>query len=328
MRTPLTEKYKESSIVMTFDQTRARLNGAITALVTPFKDGEVDMKGLERLLHWQIGEGINGLAPCGTTGEAPTLSWEERLDIIALCVKVAGGKIPVIAGTGTNNTETTIAFSSAAEAFGADAILIVTPYYNRPSQEGIVRHFEAVARRVRIPIIVYNVPARTGVDLTLETLERLAQFPTIVGVKDATGDLARQSSLPAVLRRRFICLSGHDSTSFGFNTMGGRGTISVLSNIAPRLCADMHQALRREDIHTARAIHHRLRPLIAALEFESNPVPVKYALHLALGLSPDVRLPLVSAEAGTARAIREALAALDDTSEGIPAAVTSARGRR
>jgi len=315
-------------MIMTFDQTRARLNGAITALVTPFKDGEVDMKGLERLLHWQIGEGINGLVPCGTTGEAPTLSWEERLDIIALCVKVAGGRIPVIAGTGTNNTETTIAFSSAAEAFGADAVLILTPYYNRPSQEGIVRHFEAVARRVRIPIIVYNVPARTGVDLTLETLERLAQFPAIVGIKDATGDLARQSSLPAVLRRRFICLSGHDSTSFGFNTMGGRGTISVVSNIVPRLCADMHDALRHDDIHAARAIHHRLRPLIAALELESNPVPVKYALHVALGLSPDVRLPLVSAEAGTARAIREALAALDDTGEGVPGQVAAAHGRR
>ena len=297
---------------MTFDQTRARLNGAITALPTPFKDGKVDLKGLERLVRWQIEQGINGLAPCGTTGEAPTLSLEERLDIIGLCVKLAGGRVPVIAGTGTNNTETTIAFSSAVEAFGADAALVVTPYYNRPNQEGIVRHFEAVARQVRIPIIVYNVPARTGVDLTLESLERLAQIPNIIGIKDATGDLARQSSLPAVLRRRFICLSGHDSTSFGFNTMGGRGTISVVSNIAPRLCADMHDALRRDDTHTARTIHHRLRPLIAALELESNPVSVKYALHLALGLSPDVRLPLVSAEAATAKAIREALAVLDD----------------
>ena len=303
---------------MTFDQTRARLNGAISALPTPFKDGDVDLKGLDRLIRWQIEEGINGLAPCGTTGEAPTLSWEERLDIIALCVKLAGGRVPVIAGTGTNNTETTIAFSSAAEAFGADAALIVTPYYNRPNQEGIVRHFEAVARYVKIPIIVYNVPARTGVDLTLESLERLAQIPNIVGIKDATGNLSRQSTLPAVLRRRFICLSGHDATAFGFNTMGGRGTISVVSNIAPRLAVDMHDALRRDDIHTARAIHHRLRPLIAALELESNPVPVKYALHVAMGLSPDVRLPLVPAEAETARAIREALVVLDDAGNEVP----------
>jgi len=162
------------------------------------------------------------------------------------------------------------------------------------------------------------VPARTGVDLTVGTLERLAQIPTVIGIKDATGDLNRQSTLPAVLRRRFICLSGHDATAFGFNTMGGRGTISVVSNIAPRLCVDMHDALRRDDIHTARAIHHRLRPLIAALELESNPVPVKYALHVAMGLSPDVRLPLVPAEAETARAIREALAILDDAGNEVP----------
>jgi len=303
---------------MTFDQTRACLNGVISALPTPFKNGDLDLKGLERLIRWQIEEGINGLAPCGTTGEAPTLSWAERLDIIALCVKLASGRVPVIAGTGTNNTETTIAFSSAAEAFGADAALIVTPYYNRPNQEGIVRHFEAVARQVRIPIVVYNVPARTGVDLTDETLGRLAQIPTIIGIKDATGDLSRQSTLPAVLRRRFICLAGHDATAFGFNTMGGRGTISVVSNIAPRLAVDMHDALRRDDIHTARAIHHRLRPLIAALELESNPVPVKYALHVAMGLSPDVRLPLVPAEAETARAIREALVVLDDAGNEVP----------
>lgn len=313
---------------MTSDRIRARLSGAITALVTPFKEGEVDLKGLERLLHWQIDAGINGLVPCGTTGEAPKLSWEERLDIVALCVKVAGGRVPVIAGTGTNNTESTIALSSAAEAFGADAALVVTPYYNRPSQEGIVRHFEAVARRVRIPIIVYNVPGRTGVDLSSETLERLAQIPTIVGIKDATGDLTRQSSLPAVLRRRFLCLSGHDSTSFGFNTMGGRGTISVVSNITPRLCADMHDALRRDDTHTARAIHYRLRPLIAALELESNPVPVKYALHVVLGLGPDVRLPLVSVEAATAKAIREALAALDDTGGELRQRVSAVCRRR
>jgi len=188
--------------------------------------------------------------PCGTTGEAPTLSWEERLDIIALCVKTAAGRVPIIAGTGTNSTETTIAFSTAAEAFGADAALIVTPYYNKPSQEGIFRHFEAVASKVRIPIIVYNVPARTGVDLSLETVERLAQIPTIVGIKDATGDVTgcpRSRGAEA----SFVCLSGHDATSFGFNTMGGRGTISVVSNIAPRLCVEMHDACRQGDQHTA-----------------------------------------------------------------------------
>ncbi|CAN7688614.1 4-hydroxy-tetrahydrodipicolinate synthase [Mesorhizobium caraganae] len=295
---------------MSPEQARSRLNGAMTALVTPFSNGEVDLPGLTTLLEWQIEQGINGLVPCGTTGEAPTLSWEERLDVIATCVKIAGGRVPVIAGTGTNSTEATIAFTSAAQAFGADAALIVTPYYNRPTQEGIFRHFEAVARKVSIPIIVYNVPGRTGVDLTVETLERLARIPAIVGVKDATGDLSRQSTLPAVLRRRFVCLSGHDSTAFGFNTMGGRGTISVLSNVVPRLYVEMHDALRRDDAHTASAIHHRLRPLIAALELESNPIPVKYALHLALGLNADVRLPLTSVEPQTAAAIRDAMLTL------------------
>lgn len=302
---------------MTPEQARTRLNGAMTALVTPFTDGEVDLKQLATLLRWQIEQGINGLVPCGTTGEAPTLSWEERLDITALCVKISAGRVPIIAGTGTNSTETTIAFSTAAEAFGADAALVVTPYYNRPSQEGIFRHFEAVAARVSIPIIVYNVPARTGVDLSLETIERLAQIPTIIGIKDATGDLSRVSCLPAVLRRRFICLSGHDATSFGFNTMGGRGTVSVLSNVAPRLCVEMHDACRQGDHHTARAIHRRLRPLIAALELASNPVPVKYALSLAMGISPDVRLPLTSVRPETETAIRQAMLTLNGSTTAV-----------
>lgn len=301
---------------MTPEQARMSLTGAMTALVTPFTGGEVDLEQLTRLVRWQIEQGVNALVPCGTTGEAPTLSWQERLDIIALCVKVAGGKVPVVAGTGTNSTEATIAFSTAAESFGADAALIVTPYYNRPSQEGIFRHFEAVAAKIRIPIIVYNVPARTGVDVSLETIERLAQIPAIVGIKDATGDVNRLSSLPAVLRRRFVFLSGHDATCFGFNTMGGRGTISVVSNVAPRLCVEMHDALRQGDHHTARDIHHRLRPLVAALELESNPVPIKYALSLVLGLSPDVRLPLVPVRAETETAVREAMLALNGNVSG------------
>ncbi len=292
---------------MTPEHARVRLHGAMTALVTPFSRGEVDLPGLTTLLEWQIEQGIDGLVPCGTTGEAPTLSWEERLDVIARCVKIASGRVPVIAGTGTNNTEATIAFTTAAEAFGADAALIVTPYYNRPTQEGIYRHFEAVARKVRIPIIVYNVPARTGVDLLPETIERLARLPTIIGIKDATGDLSRPSTLSAALGDRFIQFSGHDSTSFGFNTMGGRGTISVVANVAPRLCVEMHDACQAGDHHNAREIHHRLRPLIAALELESNPIPVKYALHLALGLSADVRLPLTPVRPETASAVRAAM---------------------
>lgn len=294
------------------EQARDRLKGAMTALVTPFHKGDVDLKGLTTLVRWQIEAGIDGLVPCGTTGETPTLSQEERLGVIRTCVEVAAGQIPVIAGTGTNDTATTIAFTRAAEALGADAALIVTPYYNKPTQEGIFRHFEAIARQVNIPIIVYNVPSRTGVDLLPPTVERLAEIPAIVGIKDATGDLARPLAYPASMRGRFLQFSGHDATAFGFNTMGGSGTISVVANVAPRLCAEMHDACRKGDHHKARQIHHRLRPLIAALELETNPIPVKYALQLVLGLNADVRLPLTPALPETRNAIRAAILALAD----------------
>ena len=251
---------------MTPEQAKVRLNGAITALVTPFRNGAVDFDSLATFVRWQIGQGINGLVACGTTGEAPTLSSKECLGVISACVKTAGGTVPVIAGAGSNNTETTIAFTLAAEAVGADAALIVTPYYNKPSQEGIFRHFEAIAYKVNIPIIVYNVPSRTGVDLLPQTLARLAALPNIIGIKDATGDLSRPPAIAALVGEEFMQFSGHDSTSFGFNTMGGRGTISLVSNVAPQMCVEMHAACRNGDHHTARAIHHRLRPLIAALE--------------------------------------------------------------
>ena len=295
---------------MTPDQAKSRLNGAITALVTPFHAGEVDLKGLTRLVRWQIEEGINGLVPCGTTGEAPTLSWEERLEIIGQCVRIASGRVPIIAGTGTSSTEATIGFTTAAESLGADAALIVTPYYNRPSQEGIFRHFEAIARKVKIPIIVYNVPARTGVDLLPQTIERLAQIPTIIGIKDATGDLSRPLAISALVGAHFLQFSGHDRTSLEFNTLGGRGTISVVANVAPRLCVEMHDACRRRDYQAARAIDDRLSPLVAALELDTNPVAVKYALHILRCLDPDVRLPLVPLLPQTAELVGRAMLAL------------------
>jgi 4-hydroxy-tetrahydrodipicolinate synthase len=292
---------------MTPDQAKIRIYGAITALVTPFHAGEVDLKGLTRLVRWQIEEGINGLVPCGTTGEAPTLSWEERLDIIGQCVRIASGRVPIIAGTGTSSTEATIGFATAAKSLGADAALIVTPYYNRPSQEGIFRHFEAIARKVKIPVIIYNVPARTAVDLLPQTIERLAEIPTIIGIKDATGDLSRPLAVSALVGDGFLQFSGHDSTSFGFNALGGRGTISVVANVAPRLCVEMHDACRNGDIHAATAIHHRLSPLIAALELDTNPVAVKCALNFLRGLDPDVRLPLVPLLPQTADLVRKAM---------------------
>ncbi|WP_332688228.1 4-hydroxy-tetrahydrodipicolinate synthase [Devosia sp.] len=296
---------------MNTDQLHHRLSGALSALVTPFRNGEVDLKSLAALIEWQVGEGINGLVPCGTTGEAPTLSWHERIAIIRCCVTIAAGHVPVIAGTGTNSTESTVAYTAAARDFRADAALIVTPYYNKPTQAGIVRHFETIAAKVDIPVIVYNVPARTGIDLTPATIELLAAIPNIVGFKDASGDLARQMTLAQKFGNRFIWLSGHDATAFGFNTMGGSGTISVVANVAPRLCVAMHDACRSGDPHRAREIHNRLRPLIAALELETNPVPVKHALHLMGKMSSDVRLPLVEVEPGTASAIRDALPVLD-----------------
>ncbi|PSJ65770.1 4-hydroxy-tetrahydrodipicolinate synthase [Kumtagia ephedrae] len=292
------------------EHIKSRLKGAMTALVTPFSKSEVDLDGLARLVRWQIDGGIDGLVACGTTGEAPTLSSEERLAVIRTCVDAAGGKVPVVAGTGSNGTDATIAATAAAEAAGADAALVVTPYYNKPTQEGLFRHFEAVARAVSIPIIAYNVPSRTGVDLLPATVERLADVPGIVGLKDATGDLSRPQRFPATLRDRFLLFSGHDATAFDFNTMGGSGTISVVANVAPRLCADMHEACRNGDHHRARMIHHSLRPMIAALEMETNPIPVKYALQLMLGLKADLRLPLTEALPETREAVRAAILAL------------------
>jgi len=292
---------------MSPDPRAPRMSGAMTALATPFTDGEVDYQGLESLVEWQIAMGIRGLVPCGTSGEASTLTWKERTAIISRCVEIAAGRVPVIAGTGTNDTATTVAMTAMAEALGADAALVVTPYYNRPSQEGIVRHFEAVALQGQIPIIVYNVPSRTGVDLMPATIERLAAIPGIIGIKDATGDLSRPMALSNLVGDRFIQLSGHDATALGFNMLGGSGTISVAANVAPRLCVAMDDACRQGDVRGAQAIQNRLWPLIAALERETNPIPLKYALHLLRGTSPDVRLPLTMATAETAMAVRLAL---------------------
>ncbi len=286
---------------------KSRLHGAITALVTPFRDGDVDFAALERLVEWQLSEGIGGLVVCGTTGEAPTLCWDERIAIIRRTVEVVGGKVPVIAGTGTNDTRATVAFTSAAASFGVDAALIVTPYYNRPTQEGIFRHFEVVANSVELPIIVYNVPSRTGVDLGLPTIRRLADLRGVIGLKDATGDLSRLLGLTNLLGSDFLQLSGHDATALGFCANGGHGTISVVSNIAPRICVQMHEAHRSGDVYRAKSASDQLRSLIAALELETNPAPAKYALHLLRGMSPEVRLPLVQVMPETASAIRDAL---------------------
>ncbi|KSV82846.1 MULTISPECIES: 4-hydroxy-tetrahydrodipicolinate synthase [unclassified Sinorhizobium] len=301
-----------------------RLDGAITALVTPFRDGKVDVAGLMSLVEWQIRHGISGIVACGTTGEAPTLSRTERTMVIERCVEVAERKIPVIAGTGTNSTETTIDLTAEAKALGADAVLIVAPYYSKPSQEGLYRHFEAVTRAVDLPVILYNVPARTGVDLTPRTLERLAELPGIVGIKDATGDIGWLLSMSAELKNRLRPLSGHDQTALPFNLCGGHGTISVASNVVPRLVVAMHQAITTGNTGAALAIHERIRPLLVALERETNPGPIKYALHLARALSPELRLPLTPVAAETAAEIRAALEPLTE----LPSSTHIGRGVR
>ncbi|MBD9594646.1 MULTISPECIES: 4-hydroxy-tetrahydrodipicolinate synthase [unclassified Ensifer] len=301
-----------------------RLEGAITALVTPFRDGKVDVVGLMSLVEWQIRHGISGVVACGTTGEAPTLSRAERAMVIERCVEVAERKIPVIAGTGTNITATTIELTAEARTLGADAALVVAPYYSKPSQEGLYRHFEAVARAVDLPVIIYNVPSRTGVDLAARTIERLAELQNVVGIKDATGDVGRFLSSSPALKARLMQLSGHDQTALPFNLCGGHGTISVASNVVPRLVVAMHQAVTTGNVAAALALHERLRPLLTALERETNPGPVKYALHLVRALSPEVRLPLTQVAPETAAEIRAALEPLTE----LPASTQIGRGVR
>lgn len=285
-------------------------SGLITALVTPFQGDRIDFEALAELVEWQIGQGVEGLVACGTTAESPTLSASEWADVIRLCVDVSRGRAPVIAGSGTNDTRRTIELTREAARLGADGALVVTPYYNRPGQEGLFRHFDAVSRCTELPIILYNVPARTAVDLSVDTLERLAGSPGIVGIKDATGDLARVRETVARLGRRFTLLSGNDRSTPGFMAAGGDGAISVISNVAPRLCAAMIFAIRQNDPVEARRIQALLRPLQEALELETNPGPVKYALHCTRGCASSVRLPLVEVADDTALKIREAIAAL------------------
>ena len=273
-------------------QNLERIRGSITALITPFRDGKVDIKAFGEIVERQIAEGTLGLVPCGTTGESPTLAHDEFLAVVGTAVKVAKGRVPVIAGTGSNSTAHTIEFTQAAEKLGADAALIVTPYYNKPTQEGLYLHYRAVASVTRLPILIYNIPGRAAVDMSVETMARLAKLPNICGVKDATANLARVTQQRLACGTDFVQISGEDPTALGFNAHGGVGCISVTSNVAPRLCADMQAATLKGDYAAARKIQDRLMPLHDALFCETSPAPVKYAASL-LGLcEADCRLPL------------------------------------
>ncbi len=266
--------------------------GSITALITPFKNGSLDEEALRRFVDWQITEGTHGLVPTGTTGESPTLNFEEHKRVIDITIETARGRVPVIAGTGSNSTDEAIELSTHAEKSGADGILIVNPYYNKPTQEGLFQHFKAINDRVGIPIVIYNIPSRTNVDMSVETMARVYELKNVVGVKDATANLARVSQQRVAMGPEFNQLSGEDATALAFTAHGGHGCISVASNIAPRLCAEFQNALMKGDFAGALKQQDRLMPLFDAMFVETNPGPVKYAAS-RLGLcSAEMRLPL------------------------------------
>ena len=282
--------------------------GSIPALVTPFSGNCVDEDSLRDFIDWQITEGSDALVPCGTTGESATLSSEEHRKVISTAVAVANGRVPVIAGCGSNNTAHAIELTRAAKEAGADAALHVPPYYNRPNQDGIYAHFAAIAEAVDIPIIAYNVPARTVTDISVETLGRLSKIPQVIGVKDATGNLARASAQRLTCGEDFCQLSGNDDMALGFNAMGGVGCISVSANVAPKLCADFQKATREGRWDDALKLQDRLYPLHAALFTDASPAPTKYALsRVRPGFPTDLRLPLVEASNASKRAVDEAL---------------------
>ncbi len=281
--------------------------GSIPALVTPFRNGELDVEALRTLVEWHVGEGSHGLVPVGTTGESPTLSHEEHERVIEEVVRAASGRIPVIAGAGSNNTVEAIRFMRHAEKVGADAALVVTPYYNKPTQRGLIAHFTALHDCCTLPIIIYNIPGRSAIDMLPETMAELARLPRIIGVKDATGDLARVSLQRMLCGKDFIQLSGEDATAHGFNAQGGIGCISVTANVAPRLLSQMQEATLRGDYAAALEIQDRLMPLHRAIFTEPGVVGAKYAMS-RLGLcTEEVRLPLTGLSDPTKGLVEDAM---------------------
>ncbi len=284
------------------------LKGSNPALITPMKNGDVDEKAFRKFVNWQIAEGSHGLVPVGTTGESPTLTPEEHKRVIEICIAETKGRVPVIAGTGSNSTAEAIEYTEHAKEAGADAALVVVPYYNKPTQEGLYAHFKAIADAVDIPILVYNVPGRTVANISVETLARLAaDCPNIIGTKDASADLTRPSRQRLMSGEKFIQLSGEDGTALGFNAHGGTGCISVTANVAPRLCAEFQEATLRGDYSHAIKLQDRLMPLHHALFVETSPGPIKYAASL-LGLcTAEARLPMVPVSDATKKVVRDAM---------------------
>lgn len=281
--------------------------GSIVALITPFRNGEVDTDALRRMVDWHIEQGTNGIVPCGTTGESPTLSHEEHKLVVEVVVEQVAGRVPVIAGAGSNNTIEAIDFTRHAKEAGADATLHVAGYYNRPSQEGLYQHFKAVSDAVDLPIIVYNIPPRAIVDILPDTMARIAELKNVVGVKDATADLSRPSRERMLIGKNWNMLSGEDGTALGYNAQGGHGCISVTANVAPKLCAEFQAACTDKDFVTALEYQDRLMPLHVALFSEPSPAPTKYAASL-LGLcEADARLPVVPISEATQGKVQAAM---------------------
>jgi len=281
--------------------------GSYCALVTPFKDGAVDETAFQAFVQWQVDQGTHGVISCGTTGESPTVSHEENRRVTELAIEVCKGRIPVLAGTGSNNTQEAIDLTQHAAKAGADAALVVTPYYNKPSQEGLYQHFKAIHDSADIPIVIYNIPGRCIVDMGVETMARLAELPRIVGVKDSTGDVVRPYLTRQAIGTEFSQLSGEDPAVLPFLAMGGHGCISVTANVAPALLSEMHLAWQRGDLAAAQALNERLMPLHAAMFCEPNPAPAKYGLSLLGLMDETARLPMVGLSNASKRQVREAM---------------------
>ncbi len=282
-------------------------SGTFTALVTPFRNGEVDVEALEGMIEFQIQHGVSGLVPCGTTGETPAMSEAEDRLVVGTVVRVADGRVPIIAGTGSNSTDMAIKYTKMAEEVGADASLQVAPYYNKPTQEGLYRHFEAVAESTRLPLVLYNIPGRTGVTISAETMARLAEVPNVVGVKDSTLSMNMIADIISLCGDDFAVLSGDDPMTLPLVSLGGRGVISVASNVAPGAVSDMVKALLDGEWERGRELHYELLPLFRALFLETNPIPVKTAASL-LGLcSDEMRLPLVPMQDDNLRTLQQTL---------------------
>ncbi|GBE36690.1 4-hydroxy-tetrahydrodipicolinate synthase [bacterium BMS3Bbin07] len=283
------------------------LKGSIVALVTPFSDGGVDEKALSELIEWHISEGTNGIVPCGTTGESATLTYEEHYRVIKSTIEAVNKRVPVIAGTGANSTEETITMTQEARKLGADAALLVAPYYNKPTQEGLYRHYRAVAEAVDLPLVLYNVPGRTAVNILPQTVERLAEIENIAAIKEASGDMKQVSEVMRRCGDRITVLSGDDFTTFPLLALGGRGVISVTANVMPgmvsRMCASYEKGLYDD----ARKLHFKLEPLNAAMFLETNPIPVKTALSMMGRIAGELRLPLCEISEANKKSLRETL---------------------